>query len=247
MSASSPRRALAATWPRCPAPRPLARAARTVDRWALCAGVTSALSNVLLVVLFTTPTGGPYTWTGPANDTIGVVSTLAMVPVAAGLLAVCGNSPRLRVITSLAIVAMVVMAAVSLLFVLGRAPFVAQTDSSYAGLIFISGWLFAASRAGRASGRLPRQVANCGVALGAAGLAAAALLAASVLMPDHSLIRDIIFGAGLLAGGPAGLAYPVWLIVLSGRLPGHLADRAGEDVLRAADVVASAAEPLEVV
>jgi hypothetical protein len=89
----------------------------------------------LLVVLFTTPADGPYAWTGPANDVVGIVSTLAMIPVAAGLLAVCGNGPRLGAITSLAIVAMVMMAAVWLLFVLGLVPFAAQVDSYFAGLI----------------------------------------------------------------------------------------------------------------
>ena len=121
-----------------------------------------------------------------------------MIPVAVGLLAVCGNRRGLGAITSLAVVAMVVMAAVSMLFVLGLAPFAAATDSAYLGLMFIFGWVFAASRAGRASGRLPRQVANCGVAIGAAGLAGAALLTASAPMPAHSLIRDITYGAGLL-------------------------------------------------
>ena len=134
----------------------------------------------------------------------------------------------LGAITSLAIVAMVVTAAVSLLFVLGLVPWTAELDNSYAGLAFIFGWIFAASRAGRASGWLPRQVANCGVALGAAGLAGAVLLAASVAMPAHSLIQGITYGTGALASAPAVLAYPVWLIVLSGRLPGHLADCAGE-------------------
>jgi hypothetical protein len=224
MRTASPRRAPAATWLGRAAPAPLAQAVRTVDRWGLLAGVTGFLGNVLLVVLFTTPADGPYAWTGPANDIVGVVSTLATVPVAAGLLNVCGNRPGLGAITSLAILAMVVMAAVSILFVLGLVPFPAATDSSYAGLILTFGWIFAASRAGRASGRLPRQVANCGVALGAAGLTGAALLAASVPMPAHSLIRDITFGAGMLTGVPVAL-YPVWLIVLSYRLPGHLADR----------------------
>ena len=51
-------------------------------------------------------------------------------------------------------------------------------------------------------------------------------------MPAHSLIRDITYGAGLLTGIPVALAYPVWLIVLSYRLPGHLADHA--DSARAA-------------
>ena len=53
-----------------------------------------------------------------------------------------------------------------------------------------------------------------------------AVLAASAPMPAHSLNRDITYGAELLAGIPAAL-YPVWLIVLSYRLPGHLADRVG--------------------
>lgn len=102
----------AATWPRRAAPAALSRAVRTVDRWGLLAGVTSVLANVLLVVLFTTRADGPYAWTGPANDVVGIVSTLAMIPIAAGLLAVCGNRPGLGAITSLAIVAMVIMAAV---------------------------------------------------------------------------------------------------------------------------------------
>ena len=216
---------MTATYETSVRPSSLSSAVRTVDRWGLVAGVTGFLGNVLLLVLSTTPADGPYAWTGPANDTIGVVSTLALIPVAAGLLAVCGNRPGLGAITSLAILAMMVMAAVSLLFVLGLAPFAADVDSSYIGLAFVFGWVLAASRAGRGSGRLPRQVANCGLALGAAGLAGAALLTASVPMPAHSLIWDATFGAGLLTGIPVAL-FPVWLIVLSCRLPGHLADQA---------------------
>ena len=161
MTASHQPLAGPASFRNAPAAAPLARAARTVDRWGLLAGVTGFLANVLLVVLFTTPADGPYAWTGPANDTVGVLSTLAMIPVAAGLLSVCDdNGPGLGAITSAAIVAMVLMAAVAVLFILGLVPFAADTDSAYIGLIFIFG-------------------------------------------------------------------YPVWLIVLSGQLPGHLADRAG--------------------
>ena len=90
-------------------------------------------------------------------------------------------------------------------------------------LVFISGWLLATGRAGRALGRLPRGVAGWGIGLGAAGLVGALLLVASVLVPGRSVAQEILGYAGLLAGGPTGLAYPVWLIVLSGRLPGHIA------------------------
>ena len=183
--------------------------------------MTGLLANALLIVLFTTPAAGPYAWTGPANDVVGDVSSLAMIPVAVGLLAVCGNRRWLSAITSLAVVAMVVMTTVSMLMVLGLASFAAATDSAYIGMIFLFGWVFAASSAGRASGRLPRQVARCGIALGAAGLVGAALLTASAPMSAHSLIWDITFGAGLLTAIPVAL-FPVWLIVLSCRLPGHL-------------------------
>jgi hypothetical protein len=200
---------------------PLARAARTVDRWGLVAGVTGFLGNVLLAVLFTTPADGPYAWTGPASDVIGVVSTLVIIPVVAGLLTVCGNRPGLGAITALAIVALMAMAAVELAFVLGLVPFAAEVDGTFAGLIVVFGWLLAASRAGRTSGRLPRQVASCGIALGTAGLAGAVLLAASVPTPPHSLAHAITFGAGALVSGPVYATFPVWLIVLSYRLPGH--------------------------
>ena len=227
MSTASRRRAPAATWPRGAAPAPLARAARTVDRWSLLAGVTGFYGNVLLLVLFTTPADGPWSWTGPASDTVGIVSTLAMIPVAVGLLTVCGDRPGLGAITSLAIVAMVGTAAVSMLFVLGVVSFAASLDSSYVGLAFTFGWVFAASLVGRASGRLPRQTANCGVALGAAGLAGAVLLlAVSAPMPAYSLIVGVTLGARVLTGVPVALC-PVWLILLSYRLPGHLADLVG--------------------
>ena len=87
MRTASAGRASAAAWPWHAALAPLARAVRTVDRWALVAGVTGLLANVLLVVLFTTPADGPYAWTGPANDVVGDVSTLATIPVAVGLFA----------------------------------------------------------------------------------------------------------------------------------------------------------------
>jgi hypothetical protein len=216
----------AGTGPRRATAAELARAVRTVDRWALVAGVTGLLANVLLVVLLTSPTDGPYAWTGPANDVVGDVSNLATIPVAVGLLAVCGHRRGLGAITSLAIVAMAVMTTVSMLMVLGLVPFAAGTDSAYIGMIFLFGWVFAAGRAGRASGRLPRQLAGWGVAIGAAGLAGAALLTASAPLPAHSLAWDITFGAGWLTAIPVAL-FPVWLIVLSYRLPGHLADRVG--------------------
>jgi hypothetical protein len=51
------------------------------------------------------------------------------------------------------------------------------------------------------------------------GFVIIATIAALVLA--HSLTWDITFGAGLLTAIPVAL-FPVWLIVLSYRLPGHV-------------------------
>jgi hypothetical protein len=61
------------------------------------------------------------------------------------------------------------------------------------------------------------------VALGAAGLAGAVLLTASTLPPAGAALQHVAFAAGALAAGPVFAAYPVWLVVLSYRLPNHLA------------------------
>jgi hypothetical protein len=90
-----PRNPPTATVPRRGKPALLPWAVRAVDRWGFLAGVTGLLANVLLAVLFTTPAGGPYAWAGSADDIVNVVATLAMIPVAAALLAACGNSPGL--------------------------------------------------------------------------------------------------------------------------------------------------------
>jgi hypothetical protein len=54
-----------------------------------------------------------------------LVSTLAIIPVVAGLLTVCGNRPGLGAITALAITALVAMAVAELAYVLGMVPFAA--------------------------------------------------------------------------------------------------------------------------
>ena len=118
MRIPGPRRPPTATVPRREKPALRPWAVRAVDRWGFLGSVTGLLANVLLAVLFTTPAGGPYAWAGSANDIVSVVATLAMIPVAAALLAACGNSPGLGAITSLAILAMIAIPAALLLIVL---------------------------------------------------------------------------------------------------------------------------------
>jgi hypothetical protein len=97
---------------------------------------------------------------------------------------------------------------------------------SYVDLILTFGWILAVSRAGRAASRLPRPVAGAGLGLGAAGLAGAVLLAALVPARVRLVSPEVTYAAEWLVGIPVAL-YPAWLIVLSDRLPGHVADRLG--------------------
>jgi hypothetical protein len=52
------------------------------------------------------------------------------------------------------------------------------------------------------------------------------LLTASTLTPAGAALRHVAFAAGAQAAGQVFAAYPVWLVVLSYRLPNHLAGRA---------------------
>jgi hypothetical protein len=163
-----------------------AGAVRVVGQWGLLAGVTGLVGSILLMVMFVTTDYGTQAWTGTASDVIGgIVSDLAMIPVAVALLAVCGATRGLSAITSLTTVGMAAMAVVSLLYVLGILPFGAQLTASVAGLVLIAGWLLAVGRAGR----LPRQVAAWARALGLAGLAGMLLLATSTVTPAGSWAR----------------------------------------------------------
>lgn len=201
-----------------------AGAVRVAGRWGLLAGVTGLAGSILLMVMFATADYGTQAWTGTGSDVIGgIVSDLAMIPVAVALLAVCGRSRGLGAITSLTVLGMAAMAVVSLLYVLGILPFGAQLTVSAVGLVLIAGWLLAIGRAGRRRGRLPRRVAAWAQALGLAGLAGMLLLAASAAAPAGSWTRMTLDAVWRLLAGAAFLAYPVWLIALSQRLPGHAA------------------------
>jgi hypothetical protein len=55
-------------------------------------------------------------------------------------------------------------------------------------------------------------------------LAAAPLIGLSLLLPAGSIPKYLVGGAGLLLGVPAAAAFPIWLLLVSNRLRGHLAE-----------------------
>lgn len=198
-----------------------ARAVRAVTLGGLAAGLIWLAGNVLLAIMFATPQDGPYAWAGHASDIAGAVTMPALIPVTLGLLTVCGGGRGLAAATRLNVAGLIVSAAVSVLFVQGTVTFGASLAVAYASQILLFGAAYAACRAGRMSGRLPRRVALRGEVIGAAGAVGSLFLLAATPLPAHSLIRGIVYGTGLLTGVPYAL-FPFWLLALAARLPGHL-------------------------
>lgn len=129
-----------------------------IERWGLLAGVTGVVANLRLIALFALALPGreAYDWTGPANDVIGgVVSTLAMIPVALALRELLGGGLLLNGATALAVLAMVTIAVLSLLLVAQVIPFPVQGAGAGAAGVLLFVWAGLVGRAG-VSGGLPR-------------------------------------------------------------------------------------------
>lgn len=129
-------------------------AARRVERWGLVAGVTGCTANGLLVALYTVglPGDSSYEWTGPANDVVGAVAALSLIPMTAGVRDLLGSPGRLPALTRLVAVGATASAASSVLLVTGRLSFEVQ---SVIGTGFGAVLLLWTAAAGQSAGPLP--------------------------------------------------------------------------------------------
>jgi hypothetical protein len=207
-------------------PDPMNQAVRTVERWGLVAAVTGIVSNALLLALYAVAQrDSSYEWTGPANDVIGAVSSGATIPVALALVTVLGETRALRLATRLATAAMALIVALNLALVSGLIPFAVQAAGAGAAVVAMFGWVLVVGRTGRTTGRLPGRLGRAAELIGAAALVATPLVGLSLLLPAGSVPQYLVGGAGLLLAGPALAAFPVWMLLVSNRLRGHLAER----------------------
>lgn len=200
-------------------------AVRTVERWGLLAGVTGMVANVLLIALYAValPGNSAYDWTGPANDVIGgIISTGAMIPMAYALRRLAGGGRALSGATHVAVAGMALIMVLSLLLVLRLIPFSVQGAGATPAVVAMFVWLGLLGRVGLVSGGLPRGLARWAVGMALAVGAGMVLVGISLLLPWGSIPQYVVGGAGLLCGVPAFLAYPVWLVVLSSRIRGHV-------------------------
>jgi len=143
-------------------------------------------------------------------------------PVALALKDLVRGSRALPVMTCLAVSAMVVIIALSMLLIVEVIPFSVQGIGAGVGVVAIFAWVGMVGHAGLVSGVLPRALARWALTMGIAAPIGALLVGLSLLLPSGSLPQYVVGGAGLLLALPAFLAFPVWLIALSGRLRTHL-------------------------
>jgi hypothetical protein len=192
-------------------------AARRVERWALVAGVTGCTANGLLLALYTMalPGNHAYDWTGPANDVIGAVAGLAMIPLARGVRDLLGGPGRLPQLTRAVAVGGVAAAVASGLLVTGRIEFPAQGVVGTGFAVTLLLWTGSAGRWGAVTGALPPRLARAAGLIARVGLAGLPLAAVGAALPRASVAQYAVGGSGVGLVLAAYLALPVWQILLS--------------------------------
>lgn len=201
-------------------PDPDEAAARRVERWALVAGVTGCTANGLLLALYAVglPGDESYEWTGPANDVIGAVAGLSMIPMARGVRDLLGGPGRLPLLTRAMAASAVAMAAASGLLVTGRIEFPVQGVVGTGFAVTLLLWTGSAGRWAAVTGALPAWLARAGRMIAGLGLAGLPLAAAGLALPRGSVAQYAVGGTGVGMVLASYLALPVWQILLSGSM-----------------------------
>lgn len=195
-------------------------ARRRIERWALVAGVTGCTANALLLALWTValPGNHDYDWTGPANDVVGAVSAMAMIPMAIGVRDVLGRPGHLPLATQALIVGNCALTGASALLVLGLIRFEVQAVVAIPAIAAQFAWLGSAGRWGRRTGRLTRRLSRVAEISGAAVLVSLPLAAVAALAPARSPVQYLVGGVAATLGLSAFVAFPFWQIALSRHL-----------------------------
>lgn len=189
---------------------------RGVGRWALVAGATGVTANGLLAGLYT----GLFTdteallWTGPANDVVGALSSAATVPVVLGLTRHLGGPRHVVVLARVTVAGAGLMVVASGLLVAGVVPLPVQVVVAVPYVAVLFGWLWAAGRSARRSGRLPHRLARSAEVLGRLVVVALPLAGLAALLPQGSVAQYCVGGIALGAGLGGFLGFPLWLVAV---------------------------------
>jgi hypothetical protein len=197
--------------------------------WALVSGITGLLANVLLVLffLFAQPFGvnGPlaeagqdFMWLGSANDVVIIVQYLTFIPVALALRRWLPPTRSMQIATVGAVGAMVAVALLQLLLVVGVVEFDVQVLLVVATFLVVYAWVIAVSSTGHRSGTLPRSVTRFGLLLGTSFAVGLVIAGAGLLFPSGSAAQLALVVPGVVIAAFGWLGLPVWPLVLARRV-----------------------------
>jgi hypothetical protein len=194
--------------------------------WALTSGIAGLVANVLLVSFFllAQPFGvnGPLAeagqdsmWLGTANDVVIIVQFLTFIPVALALRRWLPSTRSMRIATVAAVGAMVVVAILQLLLVVGVLEFDVQVILVVATFLVVYAWVIAVSSTGHRYGTLPRPVTRFGLLLGVSYPVGLVIAAAGLLFPWGSAAQLAFVIPGVVIGAVGWLGLPLWPLVLA--------------------------------
>jgi hypothetical protein len=192
-------------------------AARRVERWALVAGVTGCTANGLLLTLYAValPGNSGYEWTGPANDVVGAMSSLAIIPMAIGVRDLLGSPGELPALTGTVAVGGAASATGSALLLSRRIDLPVQSAVGGVFALSLLLWTGSVGRWGGRTGLLPMRVARAARIIAAAGLGGIAVAGLGALLPRGSVAQYAVAGPGVAAALAAFVAIPMWQLGLS--------------------------------
>ena len=192
-------------------------ACRRIERWALVAGVTGCTANALLLALWSValPGNHAYDWTGPANDVVGAVSAMAMIPMSLGVRDLLGRPGRLPLLTRALVLGNCALTGASALLVVDLIRFEVQAVVAIPAIAAEFAWLRAAGRWGRLTQRLPSRLTRAAEVSGTAALVALPLAGVAALAPAGSPVQYLLGGAAAALGLSAFVAFPIWQTALS--------------------------------
>jgi hypothetical protein len=181
--------------------------------WALTSGTVGLLANVLLVLFFLlarpfSPVQNSFGWLGTANDWMIIVQFLTMIPVALALRRWLPPTRAARVVTAVAVVAMLAVAVLQLLLITGALGFDVQVILVVAAFLPVYAWVFIVSSIGHRLGALPRSVTRFGLLLGASFPLGLLIMASGLLLGASPVLLPWVAAVGWLA-------LPVWPLVLA--------------------------------
>lgn len=207
-------------------------AARRVERWALVSGVTGCTANGLLLALYTMglPGDESYEWTGPANDVVGAVCALSMIPMTAGVRDLLGSPGRLPLLTRAVAVGGTASAISSALLVTRVISFPVQSviGTGFGAALLL--WTAAVGRSAAANDELPRGLTRAARIIGGAGLGGMGLATAGAALPKGSVGRVAASGTGVALAVAGFLALPAWGLALSRAMSRRAGAAAGQTV-----------------